>query len=69
MQVAKGKRELEIHCSYAQEGDDLMEILLECFRTFLYKEIQKSAYFDENRWIWYNIHDEWSLISRRELCT
>lgn len=45
MQVAKGKRELEIHCSFAEDGDDLMEILLECFRTFLYKEIQKSAYF------------------------
>lgn len=45
MQVAKDKREIEIHCSYAQEGEDLLEIIRECFRTFLYKEIQKSAYF------------------------
>jgi len=43
--VAKGERELKIHCCYAQEGDDLMEILLDCFRAFLYKEIQKSANF------------------------
>ena len=43
MQVAKEKRELEIRCSFADEGDDLMEILRECFHTFLYKEIQKSA--------------------------
>ena len=45
MQVAREKRELEIHCSFAEDGDELMEILRECFRAFLYKEIQKSAYF------------------------
>ena len=43
MKVAKEKRELEIRCSFADDGDDLVEILQECFRTFLYKEIQKSA--------------------------
>lgn len=43
--MAREKRELEIHCSFAEDGDELMEILLECFRTFLYKKIQKSAYF------------------------
>ena len=41
----KGKRELKIHCIFAQDGEILMEILRECFRTFLYKEIQKSAHF------------------------
>ena len=45
MCVEKGKREMDIRCCYAQEGDDLLELLLDCFRTFLYKEIQKSAYF------------------------
>lgn len=43
--MAREKRELEIHCSFAEDEDELMEILRECFRTFLYKEIQKSAYF------------------------
>ena len=43
--MAREKRELEIHCSFAEDGDELMEILRECFRAFLYKEIQKSAYF------------------------
>ena len=43
MQVAKEKRELEIRCSFADDGDDLVEILRECFHAFLYKEIQKSA--------------------------
>ena len=42
--MEKCKRELEVHCSFAQDGEELMEILRECFRTFLYKEIQKSVY-------------------------
>ena len=42
--MEKRERELEVHCSFAQDGEELMEILRECFRTFLYKEIQKSAY-------------------------
>ena len=45
MCVEKGKREMDIRCCYAQEGDDLLELLLDCFCTFLYKEIQKSAHF------------------------
>lgn len=45
MQVAREKRKLEIHCSFAEDGDELMEILRECFRAFLYRETQKSAHF------------------------
>lgn len=41
--MAKEKRELVIHCCFADDGDDLVKILQECFRAFLYKEIQKSA--------------------------
>ena len=43
--MAREKRELEIQCSFAEDGEDLMEILRECFRAFLYRETQKSAYF------------------------
>lgn len=43
--MEKGKRELEIYCSFTQDGEDLVELLRECFRAFLYKEIQKSAHF------------------------
>ena len=41
----KEQRELKIHCTFTQDGDDLRDIIQKCFRAFLYKEIQKSAHF------------------------
>ena len=37
----KEQRELKIHCTFTQDGDDLRDIIQKCFRAFLYKEIQK----------------------------
>ena len=39
------------------------------FAPFYIKRFRKVRIFDENTAIWYNIYDEWSLISRRNLCT
>lgn len=41
----KERRELKIHCTFSKNGDVLYDIIQECFRAFLYKEIQKSAIF------------------------
>lgn len=41
----KEQRELIIHCTFTQDGDDLLDIIQKCFRTFLYKEIQKNVHF------------------------
>ena len=41
----KERRELKVHCTFSQDGEDLLGIIQKCFRAFLYKEIQKSANF------------------------
>ncbi len=39
------KQELKVHCRFAEEGEDLLELICESFRSFLYREITKSANF------------------------
>lgn len=43
--MAQGKRELSIQCSFTRDGESLQDILKECFRTFLHKEVLKSEHF------------------------
>ena len=43
--MAREQGELVLHCSFADDGHERMEILLEGFRSFLYRETQKGAQF------------------------
>lgn len=43
--MKQSKRELIVHCFFTEDGESIQEIIESCFRTFLYKEIQKSCDF------------------------
>ena len=52
-----------VHCIYTEAEKSLAELLEESFRLIL------SASLRHLRNPLYNVCDEWSLISRRKLCT
>ena len=52
-----------VHCIYTEAEKSLAELLEESFRLYLVRILATP----ENPL--YNVCDEWSLISRRNLCT
>ncbi|MBR2047229.1 MAG: hypothetical protein IJ960_01395 [Oscillospiraceae bacterium] len=57
------QKTIPVHCTYSENGKDIAEIIRESFSLFLKKEILASAIPKSN------CGDEWSLISRRSICT
>ncbi len=43
--MAGRKHEVSIHCVYAENGEDVRNILLGCFRSYIYRKIQKNLVF------------------------
>lgn len=43
--MARSMRVLRVQCTYAENGGTLQDILKECFRAFLYKEMQENTIF------------------------
>ncbi len=43
--MAGRKQEVSIHCVFAENGDDIQNLLLSCLRSYIYREIQKSSFF------------------------
>ena len=60
------KDTLIIHCTYSEDEKDIAEILQESFRLFLQKELLSLAIQPQME---YCCSDEWSLSTRRKLCT
>lgn len=44
--MAKQKREIIVHCEFADKGNDVREILYEVFRAFAERKIRENAFFD-----------------------
>lgn len=44
--MANQKREIIVHCEFAESGGSAKEILYEVFRTFIQRKICKNAFFD-----------------------
>ncbi len=43
--MEKGKREVRVCCIYANDNENVKNILLKCFHSYIYKEIQKGSVF------------------------
>ena len=44
--MANKKREIIVHCEFAESGESAKEILYEVFRTFIQRKIRENAFFD-----------------------
>lgn len=44
--MANKKREIIVHCEFAESGKTVKEILYEVFRTFVQRKIRENAFFD-----------------------
>lgn len=59
-------QELMVSCFYNDEGASIQNLIYSSFVTFLKRELGKFASAPDHH---VDRHDEWSLISRRRLCT
>ena len=44
--MANKKREIIVHCEFAESEKTVKEILYEVFRTFIQRKIRENAFFD-----------------------
>ncbi len=43
--MAGRKQTIVVRCEFADKGEDVRDILLSCFRFYLYREMQKHSIF------------------------
>ena len=44
--MANKKREIIVHCEFAEREKSVKEILYDVFRTFIQRKIRENAFFD-----------------------
>jgi len=58
------------YIAYLQRKERIcLNLFVRAFAAFCTDRSQKVRIFDKMEDLWDNIHDEWSLFSRRKLCT
>lgn len=63
---AMNAKPIVVHCTYPEEGQDIAEIIKESFRIFYKKSLVR---LQNPPMMVYHRGDEWSLDSRRYLCS
>ena len=67
--MKKDGQVLVVHCFFTEEGEKLPELMAEYLRLFIERNLPNRAKFDDRAAKYYNIHDNWPLISGGITCT